>query len=142
MDLKKRMKFTNIDFDTTIIEIKDRDEINNFLELDDIIIDDIINKIDKNDRLIDETLYIIQYPEGKLSVSYGILDKISADKKYNFNHKCSTKGGSSSSPILNMNNNKIIGIHKEGHKNNYNRGTFLNYPIKLFIEQNIDKFNE
>ena len=142
MDLKKRMKFTNIDFDTTIIEIKDRDEINNFLELDDIIIDDIINKIDKNDRLIDETLYIIQYPEGKLSVSYGILDKISEDKKYNFNHKCSTKGGSSGSPILNMNNNKIIGIHKEGHKNNYNRGTFLNYPIKLFIEQNIDKFNE
>ena len=142
IDLKKRMKFTNIDFDTTIIEIKDRDEINNFLELDDIIIDDIINKIDKNDRLIDETLYIIQYPEGKLSVSYGILDKISEDKKYNFNHKCSTKGGSSGSPILNMNNNKIIGIHKEGHKNNYNRGTFLNYPIKLFIEQNIDKFNE
>ena len=43
--------------------------------------------------------------------------------------------GSSGSPILNINNNKIIGIHKEGTKQ-YNKGTFLNYPIKEFIKLN------
>ena len=58
------------------------------------------------------------------------------DKKYNFNHKCSTKGGSSGSPILNI-NNKLIGIHKEGNYNNKNKGLFLNYPIKEFIQNEI-----
>ena len=60
-----------------------------------------------------------------------ILNRIYEDKKYNFNHKCSTKGGSSGSPILNI-NNKVIGIHKEGYNNKYNKGLFLNYPIKKF----------
>ena len=37
--------------------------------------------------------------------------------------------GSSGSPILNL-NNKVIGIHQD----NFNKGTFLNYPIKEFIK--------
>jgi len=96
------------------------------------MINNIINNINKNKNYIDETIYIIQYPKGKLSVSYGILDNIYEDKKFNFNHKCSTEGGSSGSPILNI-NNKLIGIHKEGYNNKKNKGTFLNYPIKEFI---------
>ena len=139
--LKNRMKYTNEEYDITIIEIKEEDNINNYLELDDIIINDIINDENYNKEYKNETIYIIQYPENKLSVSYGILDKIYEDKKYNFNHKCSTKGGSSGSPILNI-NNKIIGIHKEGNNmNKYNKGTFLNYPIKEFIKLN-NKNNE
>ena len=121
--LNKRMKYTNEEYDITIIEIKEEDNINNFLELDDIIINDILNNINKNKEYINKTIYIIQYPENNLSVSYGILEDIYLDKKYNFNHKCSTKFGSSGSPILNI-NNKIIGIHKEG-TNQYNVGTFL-----------------
>ena len=61
-------------------------------------------------------------------------------KKYNFIHKCSTRGGSSGSPILNL-NNKLIGIHKEGIHNKYNIGTFLNYPIKEFISLNYNNNN-
>ena len=63
------------------------------------------------------------------------------DKKYNFNHKCSTKGGSSGSPILNI-KNKLIGIHKEGNYNGkqYNKGLFLNYPIKEFIQKFKNKY--
>ena len=95
------------------------------MELDDKIINDIINNSDENNDYIDETLYIIQYPEGQLSVSYGILQNIFVDKKYNFNHKCCTRRGSSGSPILNL-KNKIIGLYKEG-TNKYNKGTFLNY---------------
>ena len=135
------MKYTNKEYDITIIEIKPEDNINYYLELDDIIINDIINILNKNKEFINETIYIIQYPENRLSVSYGILDKIYEDKKYNFNHKYSTKGGSSGSPILNI-NNKLIGIHKEGNNNKqYNKGTFLNYPIKEFIELN-NSYNE
>ena len=38
---ENRMKYTNKEYDITIIEIKEKDEINNFLELDDKIMDDI-----------------------------------------------------------------------------------------------------
>ena len=107
-----------------------------------IIMNDILKNKNRNKEYRNETIYIIQYPENKLSVSYGILDKIYEDKKYNFNHKCSTKGGSSGSPILNI-NNKIIGIHKEGNNNKqYNKGTFLNYPIKDFIQLNTINNND
>ena len=133
LNLNNRMKYTNEEYDITIIEIKNEDEINNYLELDDNIINDIINNNNRNDKYKDKTIYIIQYPKGELSVSYGILDNIYEDKKYNFNHKCSTEGGSSGSPILNI-NNKLIGIHKEGIYNKYNKGTFLNYPIKEYIQ--------
>ena len=135
LNLNDRIKYTNETYDTTIIEIKEADEIKNYLELDDNITDDIINNQNRNDKYKDETVYIIQYPDGKLSVSYGVLCSIYEDKKYNFIHKCSTKHGSSGSPILNLTNNKIIGIHKEGIETKFNRGTFINYPIKEFINQ-------
>ena len=84
------------EYDIAIIEIKDN-EIKNYLELDDNIINDILKNNNKNEEYLDKTIYIIQYPKGELSVSYGILNNISIDKKYNFNHKCSTKFGSSGS---------------------------------------------
>ena len=69
-------------------------------------------------------------------MSFGIINNIYEDKKYNFGHQCSTREGSSGSPILNK-SNKLIGIHKEGKDIfNFNKGTFLNYPIKEFIQQN------
>ena len=143
--LNDRKKYTNKDYDITIIEIKEKDNINNYLELDDIIMNGIINNKNSNIEYEYESLYIIQYPNGKLSVSYGILQNIFEDKKYDFQHKCSTYKGSSGSPILNT-KNKIIGIHKKGY-NKYNIGTFLNEPIKEFIQQNykvnqLIKFNE
>jgi len=140
IDLNNRLKYTNKEYDITIIELLEKDKINNYLKLDEDIITDIINKKDKNknDNFIDKTLYALQYPESNLSVSYGILENICADKNYNFKHKCSTRKGSSGSPIININNNKIIGIHKSTI-NKCNMGTFLNYPIKDFINQNNNK---
>ena len=134
IDLNDRLKYTNIEYDITIIEIKEKDNIKNFLELDDYIKNDILENNNNNYyQYIDKTIYIIQFPEGELSVSYGVLNNIYEDKKYNFIHKCSTKAGSSGSPILNL-NNKIIGIHKEGTKKKVNIGAFLSYPIKEFIK--------
>ena len=145
IDLKNRMNYTNEKYDITIVEIKEEDEIKSYLELDDDIINDIIANKNKNDKYSEQTVYIMQYPEGKLSVSYGIIDGIyeDEDKKYNFIHKCYTKIGSSGSPILKIDNNRIIGIHKGGSdKNGYNTGTFLNYPIKEFIEQYFEDVKE
>ena len=137
INLDNRMKYTNEEYDITIIEIKEEDNINNYLELDDKIINDLFEKNNKNKEYVDKTVYLIQYPKGELSVSYGKLVSIFEDKKYNFTHYGSTEGGSSGAPILDINNNKIIGIHKGGHyKNNYNKGTFIIYPLQDFIEKN------
>ena len=53
IELKNRIKYTNKKYDITIIEIKDKDKINNYLELDN-------NK--RNDKSYKgESIYIIYY---------------------------------------------------------------------------------
>ena len=133
IELKNRIKYTNEEYDITIIEIKEKkDKINKYLEIDDKIIE---NK--SNISYIKESIYIIQYEGEKeeVSVSYGIIKGIDEKDKYTFKHLCCTDKGSSGSPILNINNNKIIGIHKESSSKD-NRGTFLNYAIQDFINKN------
>ena len=125
-----RKIYTNEKYDTTIIEIiKDKDEIDNFLELDDNIFNEYINVYNKS-------IYVIQYPKigysQEASVSYGILKDI--QDEYNIIHYCCTQSGSSGSPILNLENNKVIGIHKESSiKFNFNKGTLINFPINEFL---------
>ena len=80
----------------------------------------------------DKSVYILHYPNGiNASVSYGILNNID---KYYIRHKCSIDICSSGSPILNLKNNKVIGIHNKGSIN-YNNGTLLKYPLKDFINK-------
>ena len=138
IDLKGRKYYTDETYDTTIIELKEKDNINHFLELDEQF---------TSTKYIDETLYILHYPSGELSVSFGTLKNIYEDKPYLFQHLCSTNEGSSGGAILNA-ENKLIGIHKGGCKNkendkeeNYNLGVFLNYPILEFIKQNFKDAN-
>ena len=139
INLNNRLKYTNKNHDITIIEIKEEDNINHYLKLDDKIINDILNDSNENKYYLDKTVYIIQYPEGELSVSFGVIEEIFEDKKYDFIHKCSTNKGASGSPILNINNNKVIGIHKKGFKN-YNTGAFLNDSIKEFVNKYCIKY--
>ena len=73
-----------------------------------------------------------------LMLFYRVYMKI---KKYDFKHSCSTRLGSSGSPILNINNNKIIGIHKKGAAK-FNKGTFISEPIKEFIKKYEKKNND
>ena len=137
ISLDNRITFTNREYDITLIEIKETDNINNYLELHDIIIDDILNNNNKNMVYIDNEVYIIEYPEGKLSISSGQVNDIFEDKKYIFVHQCRTKVGSAGSPILNISNNKVIGVHHSAvlnFKNKRGKATFLNYPIKEFIK--------
>ena len=138
LDLDNRLKYANKEYDITIIEIKDKDNINNFLELDDNIMMGILNNNIRNEEYIDETIYLIHYPQGELSISFGVLEQIYEDNKYDFIHKCFTSPGSAGSPILNL-KNKIIGLHQGSTMNKLNKfniGLFLNYPIKEFIQIN------
>ena len=138
--IKDKIIYYNEAHDVTIIEIDEKkDGKYDYLELDENILNE-----KKIDEYIGHSVYILQYPcfyeNQQLAVSYGIIKDKYVDKEYNFNHYCSTEKGSSGSPILNISNNKVMGIHKQKthEKFNYNIGSFLYYSIIKFI----DKYNE
>ena len=136
-----RKIYQSVKYDTTIIEIKPKkDKIENFLELDGNI-----NKENSNKIYEGKSIYIIECPISNnlknISFSFGKLKKISEINKFDLYHLCSSKKSFPGSPIL-LKNNKVIGIQKESSSNFYdfNKGTFLKYPIKEFI--NKGKINE
>ena len=131
LNIGERKVYTSKNYDTTIIEIyEDKDNIHDFLEFDFNINDEIYNDI-----YINESIYILQYPNSeRVSVSYGIIKDIDLINPFDLRHLCCTEKGSSGSPILNLFNNKIIGIHKGSNINHdYNKGTLLIYPFREFI---------
>jgi len=80
-----------------------------------------------------KSIYILQYPKDKRLVSYGLMKDISDGEK--INHYCNTEDGASGSPILSLNNFKVIGVHYGGSKINYDKfnfGTFIKYIINEF----------
>jgi len=130
LDADKKNIYTDIGYDITIIELKEK-EIKNqlFLEIDDGVY------FEDKDKFKKRSAYTIQYPkEFGASVSYGIIKYI--NEKNEVLHFCHTSNGSSGSPILNLENNKVIAIHSRTSKSetcNYNTGIFLNAPINKFL---------
>jgi len=136
----KRKKYTNEKLDVTIIEIKDEDNINNFLSLDNKIMNADINNY--NNIYKNESIYILNYINGKeIYTSYGILRNIEENKII---HKCNTDTGSSGSPIILLKNNKVIGVHYAGSKYNinFNFGTLLKQPLEEYINLYKDNNNK
>ena len=131
LSLEKIKYYTDKQYDITILEVKSN-EINNFLELDNDL------AIKSNIKEFNDSIYIIHYPSSSFNenvVSYGTIN-ITKDK-IKFEHFCSTEDGSSGSPILDITNNKVIGIHtgaSTSFKINY--GSFLNESINNFINEN------
>ena len=69
--------------------IKEKDKIENYLELDE----DIINR--SNESYVGESIYILHYPKNNnIYVSYGIIKENNKENEYNFNHLCCTDKGS------------------------------------------------
>ena len=123
----ERETYFNKEFDLTLIELREEDNIKDYLELDD-------NLFQNNSELNykNKSIYILHYPnEDTAEVSYGILNNID---KYNIKHKCRIDIGSSGSPILNLKNNKVIGIHNN-NSNDYNIGTLLKFPLNDYINK-------
>jgi len=128
--INKRKFYTSKENDITIIEIlENKDDITEFLDLDYDIFEDEFNNMN-----IKKTIYILGYPFcDKSSVSYGIINTL---QNSNIAHLCSTEKGSSGSPILNLTNNKVIGIHQGSFESHdLNKGSILNNSIKLYQEK-------
>ena len=121
--------YTKKKYDITFIEIKSIDKIKPDSFLD---VDDKINSEEPNDEYKDKDIYII-----------GNIDKFNLGKikgiredNYTILHLCPTNPGSSGSPLINLNNFKIIGIHKGSYKKqNFNLGTFIKQPIEEFYKK-------
>ena len=138
IEFENRINYTNKEYDVTIIEIKENeDKIYNFFYFDDYI-----NNKDLNINYIynKRTIYTLHYPNSNYAVvSFGLFKDIPFDKDYYFNNSCSTINGSSGGPILDLKNNKVIGMHIDSTIYNYNTAIFLNYPIKDFLNVKFNK---
>ena len=116
---KERYKLTDELLDFTIIEILEEDNINNYLEIN--------NMYNENDQI-----FSFQYPNGEsLNYTHG---KIIGKKDNYLIYDVGTRGGSSGSPIILMNNLKVIGLHK-GYLNDNPNKTNIGIPIELIINK-------
>jgi len=136
----KRKIYLNKELDISIIQINDADEINNFLELDD----EILKYLDKNEEEIinhfknynkNNSIYILNYNNLDSKISFlGSLTKIFKNK---LAYECYMSEDTSFSPIISLNNNKIIGIHyetPEKDEDEFYEGLFIIFPIIEFIK--------
>ena len=129
---KERIKETIVKpYDISAIEILDNEKINNIKYLDYDYND--INKYKKKE------IFILQHPKGKeLHIASGTINNINK-KIYEFEHNLDTDYGSSGSPVILIENCKVIGIHKKRNKDDDNKkGTFI---CKL-VDKIINKLNK
>ena len=131
LNLSNRTAYNNKKLGISIIEIVNKDGFKNInmFELDE----DMLSG--KTDKFIDKSIYMIHSNQETLYVSYGLVNDIGKNQSYNFMHTCKAFNGSSGSPILNLENNKIIGIHSSTNAN-INEGFFLNFSAS---KENLSK---
>ena len=122
IDLRiKREIYFNKEYATTFIELRKEDKIKNFIELDDNLFED-----NENINYNSKSIYILQYLYRKeIHVSFGYINGI--NEKNEIKHLCYTDKGSIGSPILNLINNKVIGINI-----GLGYGILLKYPLNNF----------
>ena len=116
----RSFKYLNID--STVIEIKDKDNIDDKYFLHPNL--DYINGYQQFENM---EIFIPQYPGGKkLSYSEGKIKIITHETFYEFSHLSSTMHGSSGSPIFLKGTDLVLGIHKQRNKfKTENYGQFI-----------------
>ena len=129
---KSRIIFCDENLDVTFIQIKpEKDNIKHFLEISEDIIKNDKNILESKYRK--KSIYIIHYPKGKnIKVSYGLINKVLDN---NITHYCITDNGSSGSPVLSLDNFKIIGIH-------YGTSIFKRFNNSSFMKSVLIAFNQ
>ena len=121
IDLNKYRKiWTNEQYDYTIVEIKKIDNIQNFLFYDtNIIKQDFSYKNYQNESII-----VPSFIENKeLETDKGNITLTS--NNIFFFHNCNTVKGSSGGPIIDLNNYKVIGVHKGYQKHKQKKWVFF-----------------
>ena len=121
-------KYLNNSYGLSIIEIEEKNNpMLNYIEFDDYLYENntevYYNK---------QSIYIIQNNnENDIYLSYGVVNYTNNSEFLFF---CNINSISSGCPILNLSNNKLIGIY-ECNSKYYNKGIFLNFMIREFVEE-------
>lgn len=121
--------YTDINFDTTIIQLK----MKNIIPL--VLDAQIFNK-DANTIYNEKSVFLFDFSDDSKKIySVGKIQNI--DQNYIIESLCFNKRPSLGGPMVNTLNNRIIGIHR-GSKNglNWKFGTFIRGPIEAFIYKN------
>ena len=121
LKLKNHFVLQQDSLDVSVVEINENDEFINYIDF----LDYDLNYINGCDQYKDLEVYALGYPKGLDSIAEsGVIKKID---NFEFYHDINTEGGSSGSPILLFNINKVIGIHKQADiAKQLNVGTFIN----------------
>ena len=135
ISLNQRKIWNDKEMDFTCIEIKEKDNIHTFFNLDDNVLD---NNCEKNFYLKKNVIvYGINKIEKKVSFSNGIIEK---NEDCFFVYTCNTFQGCSGGFIVNQSNNNVIGIHRgEIDKKGRNSGIYIRSIIKI-IKKNKENF--
>ena len=138
INIENRYRYTNQNYDITIIEINENiDKINNYLEID-------YNIFNENEfNYISKSINILHYPNHleveNSTLLYETLNNNMINNKNNiFKDNYCEEYDLTGSPILNLSNNKVIGIHRQKENKNCYIASFLYDAIKEFIK----KYNE
>ena len=121
------IRYENKIYNKAVIEIKNNNDIKYFFEIDDNIYN---SELEVSKNYYNESIYIIQYDtKDNISLLYGIINVIYKNKiKYSGNITSDIKDNI----ILNLNNNKIIGIDINKSKKGKN-GMLIHDLIHKFI---------
>ena len=122
---KSRITLTNKDLDFTLIEIKNKDNLNlnHIFEIEENI---NIDEEPLRHKFVQESIYSLHYPNGdNIVASFGLIKTINEKK---IQHCCWTEEGSSGAPIITLKDHKVVGIHY-GFKQNLNEATFIKSVI-------------
>ena len=125
-------KFEDEEIDTTIIEIRPEEDglaEQEFIEVDKDLMNEGVEKVyDKKD------VYVIYYKNGEEGETTGVVTKVEKkNKNFTLVYSCNTKHDFSGSPIISY-EHKVIGLNKKNiSSGQFNRATFLQFPIKEFI---------
>ena len=122
-------KYKSKKYGITIIEITENKNNKklNFIEIDEGIYNEELLQMNYSE----ESIYIIQYKKKENLITNGLIKNIdNFEMRYSGNILQDKKG----SPIFNLSNNKLIGIH-ENVSTYYNKGIFLKDIINKFINK-------
>ena len=125
---RKIFKSDSNNLDYICIPLSEKDNIENFLDIDK-------NIFNLGYNLNDKLIQIFKYD---LTLSLGQIIKINDNKE--IFHDCNTEPGWSGGPILTRDNSKVIGIHK-GTDNKVNYGIFIKNIIDD-IKKQIQKLKD
>ena len=115
------------DLDITIIQLKDSDNIIEYVDF----LDYDLNYIRGYDQYLNNEIFTIEHPKNEPEHASGKIIEIF--NNFEFKHSIDTEGGASGSPLILINTLKVIGIHKAGHideNNLINFGTFIGEIFK------------